>query len=197
MNNINPKTPCFTSSSYNTEEIGNLIDHIVKKTDVPYTIDALIILSFKSLGILYADAIIISAQLELLFPHWARDCRVLEGGFKFYKNYTGQSYLVSEFLVVQVQHCFIRNPEVFTPVHMPNTDLLPHSFSLCSIQSDCKLLQKLTSGPESDTSICFIDSIYQLILKNNLESLSAKEIRQLIIKDHHYLLTRNVAAFYP
>ena len=162
----------------------NILDHVLRETSLPYGIDALIILSYKSLDAWYADAIVTASQLEVVCPHLSRDDRVLERGFEVLTNYIGLKFVVSKYLLLKVQQCYMRHSDLFKPVFFPDTEYLPHSLCLKSMSKHSDLLRKKFSLNVNDMSIesCFIESIVDLC-NNDLVDLSPAEIRRSLIKN--------------
>ena len=160
----------------------NILDHVLRETSLPYGIDALIILSYKSLDAWYADAIVTASQLVIVCPHLSRDNRVIESGYEVFTNYIGLKFMVSKYLLSHVQQCYMRHSDLFEPVFFPDTEYLPHTLCLQSISKHSDLLRKKIDLNVNDISTCFIESIVDVCNKD-LADLSPAEIRRFLVKD--------------
>lgn len=186
------------TASYSNNVTNEVINYMIQKTPAPFAFDALVIICFKSLGVFITDDIVIAAQMQIVFPNWLHDNRVQSNGFTVLPNSAGteQSYLVSNFLILEVRESYLRNPEIFT---QPPGFQITGSFARClntnAIQPDNPIVFKTVSVEENELADCFIDSLNDLIHNIDLRNLCGIEIRRLMAKDDPISLQKWFAAY--
>lgn len=166
------------------------MDFVLEKASIPFTIDALVILCFKSLGVWAADEITIAGHLQVLFPSMTFDVRIPCHGYTLLRNvssHNGHACYVPNFLIEQVRVVFRRNPTIFSlPRGLESTkESLPHCIVWSAIQPNSTVLAKVRDSSNL-LSNSFVESLSDILFSDiNFFGMNADQIRKLLIKSEN------------
>ena len=173
----------------------NQMNFLLEKSSIPFTIDALVILCFKSLGVWAADEITIAGHLQVLFPSMTFDVRIPCHGYTLLRNVSagnGHGCYVSNFLIEQVRDVFQRNPGIFSlPRGLERMkETLPHCIQWSGIQPHSSVLARVRDSDNSLTNY-FVDSLSDILFSDiNFFGMHAEQIRKLLIKSDNFFELR-------